>query len=303
MIERQIVAHLGDERTSLVFVGAGGMPELAYWGAWLGSGPLDVSMFERPVPNGGLDIDPPVGLVTEASGGWFGKPGIEGSRSDRRDFSPRFEAGEMTETGSKFRMSLHDAQAELHIELVVELDGAGVASFRATVRNDSRADYWLGALRLSLPVWTGADEVLTFGGRHAFEFAQHRNHWTDNCIVVENRHGKTSHERLGAVVVGTSGVGQRHGQVWGCHIGWSGNFEIICDAISDGRHVVQLGEVLVPGEVVLSTGDSYTTPTAYGVYSPDGMCTMSRSFHDHLRIRPHHPKRPRPVHLNTWEAV
>ena len=43
-----------------------------------------------------------------------------------------------------------------------------------------------------------------------------------------------------------------------------------------------------------------------GVYSPprnESLNAMSRSFHDYLRARPSHPRLPRPIHLNTWEAV
>ena len=34
-----------------------------------------------------------------------------------------------------------------------------------------------------------------------------------------------------------------------------------------------------------------------------GSTRVAARFHTHLRARPHHPRRPRPVVLNTWEAV
>ncbi len=45
---------------------------------------------QRPVPRGGLDVDPPLGLIAEASVGWFGTPGLEGHRPDGSDFAPQF---------------------------------------------------------------------------------------------------------------------------------------------------------------------------------------------------------------------
>jgi hypothetical protein len=38
-------------------------------------------------------------------------------------------------------------------------------------------------------------------------------------------------------------------------------------------------------------------------WSDVGLDGMSRRLHEHLRARPAHPRTPRPVTLNTWEAV
>ena len=85
------VVHLTDGQTSVLITTAGGMPCLAHWGAALGDTDRAViGALERPVPGGGLDVDPPLGLVAEASVGWFGTPGLEGHRPDGRDFAPQF---------------------------------------------------------------------------------------------------------------------------------------------------------------------------------------------------------------------
>ena len=47
--DRRLLAHLTDEHTSLVLMGDGGMPEIAFWGAALGPGTVDVAAFERPI--------------------------------------------------------------------------------------------------------------------------------------------------------------------------------------------------------------------------------------------------------------
>ena len=39
------------------------------------------------------------------------------------------------------------------------------------------------------------------------------------------------------------------------------------------------------------------------MFSDDGLDGLSRRLHRHVRARPSHPRRPRPVVLNTWEAV
>lgn len=303
MEEHGVIAHLSDGRTSVVVVGGGGVPAVAYWGAALGDDALPVALFERPVVGGGLDVDAPVGVVAEAAAGWFGLPGIEGSRPDGSDFAPRFALQNVRTASHRLVMSLVDEHAQLHLRITLTLGTGGVIEARARLRNDGDEAYRLDALRLSLPVPGHAGEVLTVGGRHNHEFVRHRTPWVDNAVVVSNRHGKTSHERLGVVVAGTPGFGETRGEVWACHIGWSGNYELTCDASTDGRKVVHAGELLLPGEVRLAPGESHATPPAYFAWSDLGLNGLSAAYHAYLRARPGHPRLPRPVHLNTWEAV
>ena len=298
------LAHLTDGRSSLLITSSGGMPCLAHWGAPLGDvGPNLSGALERPVPSGGLDIDPPLGLVAEASVGWFGNPGLEGHRHEGRDFAPQFSVQSSEVDARSARFLLADSAASLSLTITVILHPSGVAEFTASVCNDGDSDYSLDALRLSLPVPAQARELLTVGGRWTNEFGQTRTPWTGNCVTIENRRGKTSHERLGVVFAGTAAFAEHHGEVWGCHIGWSGNFEIVCDSVTDGRRSIQVGELLASGEITLSPGEQYDMPTVYAAYSAAGLNQVSNSFHTFLRSRPQHPSTPRPVLLNIWEAV
>ena len=70
-----------------------------------------------------------------------------------------------------------------------------------------------------------------------------------------------------------------------------------------GARCSATAELLGPGEVVLEPGESYRTPDVLAVFSDDGLDGLSRRLHRHVRARPSHPRRPRPVVLNTWEAV
>ena len=62
------------------------------------------------------------------------------------------------------------------------------------------------------------------------------------------------------------------------------------------------GELLLPGEVRLATGDSYQSPWVYGSYG-EGLDEVARRFHRHLRSRERAVSADRPVTLNVWEAV
>ena len=59
----------------------------------------------------------------------------------------------------------------------------------------------------------------------------------------------------------------------------------------------------LPGEVVLEPGEAYTTPWLYAAWSDAGLDGVSDRLHRLCAPRPQHPRPPRPVVLNTWEAV
>ena len=100
-------------------------------------------------------------------------------------------------------------------------------------------------------------------------------------------------------------TGFQAGEVWGLSLAWSGNNRHLVERTSVGRTSLGAGELLLPGEVQLSPGQSYQAPAVYAVYSSEGIDGASARFHQLLRARPQHPtnQRPRPVTLNVWEAV
>jgi alpha-galactosidase len=78
---------------------------------------------------------------------------------------------------------------------------------------------------------------------------------------------------------------------------------MLAERLADGRRYLQGGELLHPGEVVIEPGQTYTTPQVIAAYSPHGLNIATQAFHRSLRALPNHPSTPRPVLLNTWEAI
>ena len=62
------------------------------------------------------------------------------------------------------------------------------------------------------------------------------------------------------------------------------------------------GELLLPGEVRLANGESYSTPWVYVAAADDGLDGLAATWHAHQRSLPTHPAH-QPVVLNVWEAV
>ena len=169
--------------------------------------------------------------------------------------------------------------------------------------NDGIDVYELHRCTLTLPIATEADECLRYVGRWAHEFQTVRLPWQHGSLLIENRRGRTSHDNHPTVVVGAAGFGEASGEVLGLHLGWSGNAEVRLDRLVDGRRLVQIGPLFAPGDLDLEPGETWTSPMLHVGWAPDGLNGLSDVFHRHLRSRPGHPTRPRPVMLNTWEAV
>jgi alpha-galactosidase len=91
--------------------------------------------------------------------------------------------------------------------------------------------------------------------------------------------------------------------VWAVHLGWSGDAAYAAERGPAGFAQLGAAELLTPGEVALAPGETYAAPPLYAVHSAAGLDGVAAAFHRLLRARPSHPRSPRPVVLNTWEAV
>ncbi len=278
-------------------------PTVVYWGAALGDAP-PAELLDHPLPVGDLDDLAPVAILPEASLGFPGAPGCSGGRADGRDWAPRFAVESHHVEGPKLSITMVDEIALLGATISLEVESAsGVLCLWTEVVNLGRDDYRLAAVTMTLPVGQRATEAMLYRGRWGNEFQLDRLPWPGGTVTVENRRGRTSHDRFPFVAAGTAAFDEESGELWAGHLGWSGNAVVRLDTLSDGRRFLQAGEMLLPGEVDLAPGDSYRSPTFYAARSNEGMNGLRRGFHGFLRQRPCHPSSPRPVLLNTWEAV
>lgn len=295
--------HLHDERLSVVISTRGNVPAIVYWGSFLGENPLHQNLFMRAVLGGGVDLDPPLGIIAQHHDGWLGNPGVEGCFPDGSGSFPHFIISSSTNTTTSANFTLRDAGLELELQISLEIHTSGVLSITGALSNRGSLPYLLHSLRFVLPVPPRAQELLTIGGRWGMEFGEQRTPWVQSTQSVSNNRGRTSHEKWPVVFAGTTQFGEQHGEVWGCHVGWSGNFEITLDGVTEHHKHMLVGEKLNAGELVIHPNDTYSAPTAYAVYSSHGLSFASQQFHQFVRSGLRHENTPRPVTLNTWEAV
>ncbi|WP_422369001.1 alpha-galactosidase [Pelagibius sp.] len=288
-----------------------GIPLLLYWGAALPAN-IDPSVLATATRSGlrqnaTLDQPPPLSLLPEGGLGFFGAPGLEGHRG-QGDWATAFVLQGIEADERQLHLQLADPVAGLRLDLEIKLhEVSGVISRRVTLTNEGTGAYslnWLAAAAFVLP--DNADEAMLLHGAWSAEFTTRRVALGAGQITQENRRGRTSHTDFPGCVIGRHGFDDMHGIVYGFHLAWSGNHRLVIDQQADAGRQVQLGELLLPGEIVLSAGESYQSPWLHAAWSPSGLNDLSQRFHGFLRdvvLPPSVAARPRPVHYNSWEAI
>ncbi|MGN8048959.1 alpha-galactosidase [Curtobacterium sp. 22159] len=314
--------------TSLVIDTAARVPLVLHWGADLG--PLDDAsgraLARTGVPatlNNAPDVPRLLSLVPSEFEGWSGTPGVEGHAGGSattprpETVAVRYESDRSG--GGRIEIYLVDRVTALRTTITIGMDHHGVLTFDTTVVRDldlsgagplpPEADiaYSLEALRTLLPVPERATELLDFSGKWCRERAPQRGRVRFGSHVRRGRRGKPGHDAPFLVVLGTDDLASGHGEAWGAHLAWSGDAEYLVERLPEGAgaqaSVLGAGEALRPGEILLHDGDRYDAPTVLFLWSDAGIDGLSRRLHERLRARRGHPSTPRPLTLNSWEAV
>jgi alpha-galactosidase len=301
--------HLRGGGTSVVLAllaGQGSVPAILHWGPDLGDAAaehlpmLARAQLAQPV-SGGLDGPVLRSVLPLESEGWLGTPGLAGGRAGR-DFSPAFAVVDLESDDASCLVRLADPLTALEAEWRIAVDPAGLVRLSASLTNVGTEAYDLDGLTLSLPVPPTAAEVLDTTGRHLRERHPQRHAITVGRYVRESRRGRPGADATLLLAAGERAFGFERGRVHALHLAWSGDHRLAVERTPGGDTVLQAEELLRSGAVRLAPGESYRTPEALGSWG-EGLNDLSARFHRMLRARPQHPQRPRPVTLNTWEAV
>ena len=316
------MVHMRARGSSLVIaLEPNGAPCAVYWGPDLGrssAAMLDALALAgiEALSGNAPGIPVRVSLVPESYTGWTGRPGLVGQRQAGRDWSTRFhteeisfecrdqlqEDGLVTTGPGTCRILLRDDQCGLSLELAVEMLATGLVRLKGSLTNDKASDYELSELSIALPLPPEARELLDFSGRWGRERVPVRVPFALGCRLHEQRRGRTGFDAPMMMFAGEPGFGFRNGQIWGIHVAHSGNQRVWAERCPDGRQLIGGGELLLPGEMVLSRGQQYVGPWVYFCQA-EGLDAAAARVHEWLRSRPEHPSTRRPVTLNVWEAV
>ena len=312
MNERTI--RLSAAGTTLVLgVPAEGLPHVLHWGADLADTEGLRAAALPPAAHNDIDRPAQISLVPTQGEGWRGRPGMAGHH-DGRVSHPRWTVREIvvdqeehTTHGGSVLVLADAPESGLALRCELRMETDGLIRARNTVTNTVETVWTLDALQVTMPLPREVTELLDLSGRWCRERTPQRHTFTEGTRLRASRRGRTGHDATLFLIAGTSGFGFRRGEVWGVHTAWSGDHVHLAERLperagqADG--LLAGGELTGSGEIRLAHGESYSTPWVYFTWSDEGLDGMSARVHRRLRSRPHHPASPRPVVLNTWEAV
>ncbi len=276
---------------------------ISHWGAPLGSASADLLRALTPaVTNSGFDSVQSPGVMREGSRGFLGRSALSGHRNGSA-WSSHFVVTDLVSDKKSIKASLTDTYARLLLTYTFELDTYGVLTLEAIIENKGADNYTLNEFIYWLPLPQEARQSLDFAGRWSNERHPQRRDIETGTWVRDSREGRSGHNFTIAQLAIESSTNFATGKAWALTSAWSGNNQNLIDRTSEGFQAIGTGELLLPGEVILEPGQSYRAPRALAVFTTEGFDGVSHAFHQHIRARAQHPRRPRPLTLNMWEAI
>ncbi|MFG1811420.1 alpha-galactosidase [Streptomyces sp. NPDC049040] len=295
------------------------VPRVLHWGADLGElSDADTAALsltaEAAVLNNSIDRPRRFTVWPTEADGWSGTPAQEGHLAGGAAAPGPVLTGsthrESAAGGGEIVLAMTDGTTGLDITVTYRLEPSGVLGVTADLTRSPDAGpepYDLTRVTTLLPLPARATEVLDFTGKWSRERQPQRRPLGHGSHVREVRRGKPGLDSPYLLTVGVPGFGFRDGEVWGVHVAWSGDQRYLAEQLPEGAgvhaSVLGGGELLRSGEIRLAPGATHRTPVCHFAWSADGLDGLADRFHTLLRDRPGHPSTPRPVVLNSWEAV
>ena len=275
-----------------------------YWGKQLpvasDSTPLAAKFFTPGLAPSATDLPATLNLIPQQSNGWLGTLGLIGSRQGK-DFAPQFSLTATKVEDASAELSYEAADAGLELRLHLQVTPSGLVQANATLTNTGQDPYELTRLALALPTPARESRVLDLASRHLRERNLQTHEFT---IGTHTRQNMVSRDFAGSTLHGTCTPGPTwtDGSAHLLHVAYSGSTQTWAEKTNSGITYLAGGEYLYPGEVVLQSGESYTSPTMLASWGA-GLNDAAARYHGYVRALPAHPDTPRPVTLNAWEAV
>ncbi|HEX2622941.1 MAG TPA: alpha-galactosidase, partial [Phototrophicaceae bacterium] len=222
-----------------------------------------------------------------------------------RDVVLRYQASELN--GETLSIQLHDEHYPLQVTLdyIVHPD-FDLIERRVQVTNTGHEPVTLERIwsaQWHLPL--GDDYRLThLTGRWLDEMHLKRETLVQGVKVLESRRLTTSHHHNPWFAVDHGNADEMTGEVWFGILAWSGNWKLAAEVTDFQSTRINIGLNDWDFAWQLEPGETFTTPSSFGGYTPNGFGAASRILHDFIRdtIIPH-GKTTHKILYNSWEAT
>lgn len=229
-----------------------------------------------------------------------GKPQIPGMPSVRSNDGD----------GETLKLILRDEKEELEIALFYTIfDNENLVCRRAVIHNLSFESCLIQqAFSSNLDLIPGGKEydLIWFPGAWGRERQVMRRRVSPGIMEISNRRGGSGHQANPFTILCERDTNEEHGEAIGGMLVYSGNHSTRVEMDQYGMIRFQTGIADETFQWRLKGGAYFHTPECILTYSCQGLQEISQMYHDVLqkRVIPAvWAHRPRPVLLNSWEAV
>lgn len=238
-------------------------------------------------------------VMPTQSEAWLGTPKLVLARDGVQLF-PRFTITELTNAQTWAHIEAVDEQCGVQLDIMISINEAGLILQHARLTNLIDNPLEVRSLLLSVPVPDSMTELQTCTGHHLRERHVERMPFTSGLHAKESWVGRTGFDSTTLLCAGTRDFSFERGRVMCAHVAWSGNTVHFAEKTPQCGSLLGGGEALYAGEVTLDNNETYTSPVLE-VSLGNGLNEASARFRETVRLA--HKLGPRPVTLNTWEAV
>ncbi|WP_103342151.1 alpha-galactosidase [Amycolatopsis sp. CA-126428] len=293
----------GESSTYALRLDEDDVPTHVHWGPALSDAEV-LELSAKTLPWWDGFNDPNEGLAELAADGGtrYWTPALQVRFADgTRALEWRYENHDIT--GEHLRLFFADRHYPLRITLHYRLRGAVLERW-----TELSADTDVEVVRADSATWAVPlfeDYRLSHvTGRWAAETQLRRVSVPHGETGFGSRHGITGHHANPWVMVDDGTATERHGEVYGVALAWSGSWRLTTTRSSTGRLTVSggFGQDGVVHRV--GPGRPLTTPVYAGLYTDGGFGAASRAWHAYVlaHVLPHADEL-RPVLYNSWEAT
>ncbi|KFI67822.1 alpha-galactosidase [Bifidobacterium magnum] len=287
------------------------LPRFVYWGRPLSAPETVIDMMDASRPqrvSGALDYTAWPSILPTQSESWIGEPRLD-IRRDGTTLFCKFIVSDINVDDHTVTVTAADKEQGVQLMWACTLDVSGLVMQKATITNLADGTLEVGKVELGMPVPAYATEILTTTGHHLRERSPQRQPLTVGRFQKASLVGRPGFDASLLLTAGAPGFGFNNGDVYSVHVAWSGNTLLSAERLPYTSGLIGGAEVLFGGEIALENGDSYTTPEIVGSFGA-GLNEVASRFHAFLRNTHREwcaergiERKPRPVILNTWEAV
>lgn len=301
-----LLASLHSDQASLVLECPPNAPPLwRHVGARLEPSGIPTLAETRTPASFSLDQDTPFSTAPAAGLGWFG-PACLAARQEGRNLLVVFDQVGVQSEANRIAIHLSDPQTGIELHQTIDLLAGGAFRFGSRLTNTSSETLeleWLASAMIPLAASSAA--IVSWHGRHNAELNEAVEPMPVHAWTREIRRGISGHGGAPGLIVLDAGANHHNGMANALQLAWSGNSRLSVERDDEGFWIVSVGAVLEPGEVKLAPGESFAAPEAFLAVSTHGRNGAMAQHHAAMRQRlvwPGGQMRPRPVHLNSWEA-